>query len=334
MTLYKWSQTAETNGTADSTCPFPEGMAPSALNDSGRGAMAAVAKYRDDIGGRILTAGTSSAYTISTSQEFDSLTPSLNGAQIGFTPHITNSAPVTLNVDSLGAKPLRSAPSVELLPGMLVAGTLYAATYVHTDGAFYLHGFFGNPYNIPLGCGIEYWGDSVPNSQFAFPVGQAVSRTGVYAPLFSIFGTKYGAGDGSTTFNLPSKAGRLSVMKEASASLLPAPYFAGDSRVLGAVGGQAASLVNQDNLSPMTFPFSASVTVNSTLSNFLNGSSGGNQSFGGSGVGPFLMLSTSSSFNTVQSTGTVSGSASSNGSGHGVSVVQPTIVCNYIIRVI
>lgn len=34
--------------------------------------------------------------------------------------------------------------------------------------------------------------------------GAAISRTGDYATLFSIYGTTYGAGDGSTTFNLPN----------------------------------------------------------------------------------------------------------------------------------
>ena len=34
---------------------------------------------------------------------------SLDGQMIAFTPHTTNAATVTLNVDGLGAKPLRSA---------------------------------------------------------------------------------------------------------------------------------------------------------------------------------------------------------------------------------
>lgn len=332
MTLYKWSQTASADATADSTINWAEGQSPSSVNDSARAMMAAVAKYRDDICGSLLTAGTSSAYTVSTFQQFDSLSPSLNGAQIAFTPHVTNSATVTLNVDSLGAKPLRTAPSTELLAGTLIAGTPYVATYNSTDGAFYLHGFYGNPYNIPLGAGLDFWGDTAPNSLFAFPIGQALSRT-VYASLFSIFGTKYGSGDGSTTFNLPNKTGRVSAMKEATANLLVSPGFAGNSASLGAVGGASSVLVNVNNLPNTTFPFSASVTVNSTLSNFLNGSTGGNFQVGGTGNGPFTMLATSSSFNTVQSTGTITGSASSNGSGNGIGVVQPTIVCNYIIRI-
>jgi hypothetical protein len=63
MTLYHWSQTAANNATADITCPFPEGMAPSAVNDGTRGLMAAVAKFRDDIAGAIVTGGSVNAYT-------------------------------------------------------------------------------------------------------------------------------------------------------------------------------------------------------------------------------------------------------------------------------
>ncbi|HEY7845769.1 MAG TPA: phage terminase large subunit, partial [Bradyrhizobium sp.] len=66
-----------------------------------------------------------------------------------------------------------------------------------------------NPYNIPLGAGLDYWGSTTPNSSFAFPSGQAISRT-TYVALFALVGTTYGAGDGSTTFNLPDKRGRVS----------------------------------------------------------------------------------------------------------------------------
>src|SRR5262249_50019757 len=49
---------------------------------------------------------------------------------------------------------------------------------------------------------------SAPNSEFAFPSGQAISRS-TYAALFALIGTAYGSGDGSTTFNLPGVGGRL-----------------------------------------------------------------------------------------------------------------------------
>ena len=55
----------------------------------------------------------------------------MNGAMIAFTPHTTSGATVTLNVDSLGAKPLRFSPGAanELPAGTLVQGTPYVATY-------------------------------------------------------------------------------------------------------------------------------------------------------------------------------------------------------------
>jgi microcystin-dependent protein len=43
--------------------------------------------------------------------------------------------------------------------------------------------------------------------------GQAVSRT-TYAALFAVVGTTYGAGDGSTTFNLPDLRGRFPLGKD------------------------------------------------------------------------------------------------------------------------
>ena len=65
MTLYKWSQTAASNATADPSINWQEGQAPSSVNDSARAMMASVAKHRDDIAGAIVTGGTATAYTVS-----------------------------------------------------------------------------------------------------------------------------------------------------------------------------------------------------------------------------------------------------------------------------
>ena len=93
----------------------------------------------------IVTGGTATAYTVASNQVFGSLATDLNGQMMAFSPHTTNGATVTLNVDGLGAKPLRSSPGVELLAGSLIQGTPYIATYNNADGAWYLQGFFGNP---------------------------------------------------------------------------------------------------------------------------------------------------------------------------------------------
>jgi microcystin-dependent protein len=67
--------------------------------------------------------------------------------------------------------------------------------------------------------------------------GQAVSRS-TYSALFAKIGTTYGAGDGSTTFNLPDCRGRVAAGKDnmggTSANRLTAPVN-GDT--LGAAGG-------------------------------------------------------------------------------------------------
>ena len=55
-----------------------------------------------------------------------------------------------------------------------------------------------------------YWSASTPPSGFLTEDGSAVSRS-TYATLFNVIGTKFGVGDGSTTFNLPDSRGRLSV---------------------------------------------------------------------------------------------------------------------------
>ena len=159
--MWNWSVTAANNATADATINWAEGQAPSSVNDSARAMMAAVAKHRNDISGAITTGGTSVAYTLTSSQVFDTLAH-LSSNMICMVPHTTSGATVTLAVDGLTAKPLRSAPSTELPSGTLVMGTPYLLTYNTTDGAFYLMSFFSNPYIVPIGSIMPYVGSTAP----------------------------------------------------------------------------------------------------------------------------------------------------------------------------
>lgn len=61
---------------------------------------------------------------------------------------------------------------------------------------------------VPVGTGIDFYADNPPEG-FLVRNGAAVNRT-TYAALFAVIGTKYGAGDGSTTFNLPNSIGKFS----------------------------------------------------------------------------------------------------------------------------
>lgn len=62
------------------------------------------------------------------------------------------------------------------------------------------------------GTVFDYAGTTAPEG-YLFIHGQAVSRT-TYAALFAVIGTTYGAGDGSTTFNLPDARGRVVAGKD------------------------------------------------------------------------------------------------------------------------
>src|SRR5262245_39681893 len=118
MPIYKWSKTAVNNAAADATINWAEGMAPSAVNDSARAEMAAVARWRDDISGKLATGGTSTAYTLTTNSVFDSLA-NMSGALICFIPHTTSGVSPTLNVDGLGAKAINASTGVAVATGAL-----------------------------------------------------------------------------------------------------------------------------------------------------------------------------------------------------------------------
>ncbi|MGJ5019383.1 phage tail protein [Bradyrhizobium oligotrophicum] len=334
MTLYRWSQTASADATADPTINWSEGQVPSSINDSARAMMAATAKYRDDIAGAIATSGTSTAYAVTSNQQFDSL-PHLNGQIIAFTPHVTNGGTVTLNVDSLGPKPLRSGPNADLPAGSTIQGTPYVAVYNNSDGAFYLHGFYGNPYCIPIAGGIDYWAPTAPNSSFAFPFGQAISRT-AYATLFALVGTTYGVGDGTTTFNLPDLRGRVTArpdnMGGTTANRLVAGALASVRHSAGGAGGEDAHTLT---VSEMPSHIHTGNTGNDTpdhTHSYSVANVSANQLGGGSFPAATSIGGASTSGASSRHAHPFTTDASGSGGVH--NNVQPTILCNYIMRII
>ena len=68
----------------------------------------------------------------------------------------------------------------------------------------------GNGEVLPIGTMIPYGSQNNIPTNWRICDGSEVSRTD-YAELFNIIGTAYGEGDGTTTFNLPNKKGRISV---------------------------------------------------------------------------------------------------------------------------
>jgi uncharacterized protein DUF5907 len=136
--FHTWSQTASSNATADSAVNWAEGQAPSSVNDSSRAEMSVLAKWRDDNNGSLTTGGTSTAFTLTTNTGFTTLALLANQT-LAFTMNATSGATPTLNVDSLGAKVIRTATGVALPTGALLSGSVYRVTYNNSSGEFLLH---------------------------------------------------------------------------------------------------------------------------------------------------------------------------------------------------
>ena len=196
---------------------------------------------------------------------------------------------------------------------------------------------------VPSGALTAYAGSSAPTG-WLLADGAAVSRT-TYATLFAAVGTTFGAGDGSSTFNLPNIGGRTIAGKESSASNLTSTYGP-DGATLGATGGaQSVTLTGAQSGEPghthtltmnaHTHTFTGAAhqhTVPYSMEYFhdISGStpSGNHGATLTKNTSSVTAGGTNSSTTSTGTVGTVSAAAAS--SAH--SSVQPTIILNYIIK--
>ena len=89
-------------------------------------------------------------------------------------------------------------------------------------------------------------------AQWLVCAGQAVSRT-TYAAAFAVLGTTWGAGDGSTTFNLPDLRGRATFGADAMGGTAANRITAGVSGMSGALGSTGGDQhAQQDTLTAST----------------------------------------------------------------------------------
>jgi len=161
----------------------------------------------------------------------------------------------------------------------------------------------------PVGSVLAFAGAVAP-AGFLLCAGQAVLRS-TYAALFTAIGTTYGAGDGTTTFNLPDLRGRVPAGKDdmggTAAGRLTTAGSGVDGLTVGAAGGAqthtltAAQMPSHSHTAPYDGTSGSNTAANRVMT-----------TSGGNGVGTFT-------------TGSAGGGGAHNN-------VQPTMVMNYIIK--
>ena len=187
----------------------------------------------------------------------------------------------------------------------------YEATKYDFDGAN-LTGIEG----IPTATIVPWSTASVP-SGFLECNGAAVSRS-TYAALFAIVGTTYGAGDGSSTFNIPNLADNIPVGKSNNKAV----GSTGGANTVAATGNVAGSTANATLSTPQLASHTHGKARGGDPGVYSNDSGGG---YTRSGASPGNM-------GNAGSGGGHSHNMSANFSGDATSVLQPYLTIMYIIK--
>lgn len=118
---------------------------------------------------------------------------------------------------TLGSGALQAMPGndarVTTLSGLYsalpVAGT-YGRRYFATDLGLEMFdtGTIWTPLGIAIGGGMVWFGSADVTDTIVICDGRQLSRS-TYSALFALIGTTFGAGNGSTTFNIPNMIGRM-----------------------------------------------------------------------------------------------------------------------------
>ena len=236
MTVWTWSSTALTNGSADPTVNLIENMPPPAFNDSMRAMMAGLAKYAADMGGMATVSypyfgadPNGAAYVGTSNQNFQVLGPisAFNDHQtVAIVPDFQSANAPTINIDAVSIASLKNSPGNAVIEGQLLPSVPYLIRYKTSDGFFYLE----NPpadldQNVPVGAVLLYAGTLLPSAKFAFCNSATVLDPTIYATLFALIGYNYGIGTlpGTETsgFMLPNLEGLTIIGERTSSGPIP-----------------------------------------------------------------------------------------------------------------
>lgn len=160
----------------------------------------------------------------------------------------------------------------------------------------------------PLGRIEPFAGSTVPTGWLLCD-GAAVSRS-LYPGLFALIGTTYGAGNGTTTFNVPNARGRALVGRDASQT---------EFDTLGETGGAKTHTLTEAQMPSHTHGPGAGTQFSAY------GAGASRQTFA---TGGSWWVLTSTALADVSSAATTG----SRGSGAPHNNLQPYLTVNYIIR--
>lgn len=252
---------------------------------------------------------------------------------------------------------INSIGGVGLRPGVCTSTTRPTAPYLgqvifETDTAqmrYWDGTVWNNALGAPVGSVQTYAGSSAPTG-WLLCAGQAISRA-TYSDLFTVLSTTYGAGNGSTTFNLPDLRGRTVFGKDDMGGSAASRLTSGNSGItattLGAAGGDER-IHQHSHANTAAFTGSAGTTggmnANNPHSHTLQGSTGGSAGLSVSvtdnNAGNFATyLGSGSRANNTDiahghsftPTGTVTMTNANSGAGTAQNV-PPAIILNYIIK--
>ena len=133
-----------------------------------------------------------------------------------------------------------------------------------------------NSYLMPAGTIVSYAGASVPTG-WLLCNGANVSRT-TYANLFNAIGTRWGAGNGSTTFTLPDSDGRV-LQGATDASKVGRYLEAGLPNITGYVSTRVFDSATGTIFLTTEGAFSHKITSSSSRARFAMGTGGGDDNF-------------------------------------------------------